>query len=64
MFEQTKDEIGKLGFQVVATEKHSTGVSFDAHFVLGKRFMVRGDVMPNDEMAMTALLVRCSERMR
>lgn len=59
---QNRIQLEALGFRVIATTKHEDGVSFDAHFVAGKRFMVHGETMPDEDLAMTALFSACKER--
>lgn len=58
----TQNDIGTIGFDVIATTTFKHGVSYDAHFVNGKRLMVRGSVEDTPEQAMNALYLACLER--
>lgn len=54
-----KEDIERLGFSVVATTTFADSVSYDAHYVRGVRFMVRGSKAETPERAMDALYTAC-----
>ena len=57
-----KEAIESIGFAVIATTKHTDGVSFDAHRTVGKRILVRGPIEASHDEAMFALYKECLER--
>lgn len=60
MFVNYRNEVEKLGFRVMATTSFDNGdVSYDAHSIVGRRRLVKGDRMQTPELAMVALLARC-----
>jgi hypothetical protein len=60
---RTREDIQRIGFQVIATTTHSYGVSYDAHYVAGKRYLVRGPVENTPVQAMEGLYRACVERL-
>jgi hypothetical protein len=56
---ETERAIESIGYKVMATTKHPTGMSFDAHRVVGKRKLVRGPVSDTHGGAMMGLYIAC-----
>lgn len=54
-----REDIEALGFKVIATTTFADGVSYDAHYLGEKRFMVRGRKESTPEKAMDVLYTRC-----
>lgn len=50
-----KEDIENMGARVMAVTKHSDGLSYDAHVLVGKKRLVRGEVMPTHHTALYAL---------
>jgi hypothetical protein len=54
-----KSAIEALGFQIIATTTWAKGVSYEAHYVAGKRKLIKGDVMPDETSAYVSLFHKC-----
>lgn len=57
-----REDIESLGYAVVATTTWADGISFEAHRVVGKRILVKGEKSVSADEAYESLYYNCLRR--